>query len=920
MQSTFTLKGGLKFLKGISFALLLLCFTTGSLKAQYCATTVTFQDELISNVTFNGTLSNPSTGFGTAGYQNFTAFPGINVNQGGTLTVATTYAPQYGGDQVFIWIDYNNDLDFLDAGEQVFTSQSTVVQTEIATILVPTSVSAGPKRMRIRLIYQPSNPTGTTACGTTTYGQVEDYTINVLATPPCSGTPTPGNTISSVASICPGIPFNLSLQNATAGTGVTYQFQQSSTGVAGSFTNIGPNTSPTYTVPAGITATTYYQAIVTCGTNPPATSIPVTVALTPPSGCYCASSANFTGDEDIFRVQFGTLDQISTCATTAPGFGSVKNRYSNYTSGTGAPTAPDVAQGAPYTLSVTVGQCNGFQYTNSVAVFIDYNQNGSFLDAGEKVYNALSGSTVPTPFTHTAPITIPATAVLGQTRMRVVNVETGTPGGILPCGTYGYGETEDYTINIIPCVPLTVTTQPTPQTVVCGGTATFNIATTGTAPNYQFQIQPASGGTFTNVPNSGGFSGGNTNTLTITGVTPAMNGSLIRVVYSGGCTSTNFSNAVALTVTPIAPSVSQSPTSLCTGATGASAIQTITVTGGGTAVFTPSTDLFTDAAATMPYTGTAVTVVYAKPAATTTYSVVRTNGACVSTTGTVTVTVNNPLAGTPTLSPVFDVCANGTSSLSVTGITGGAALGYQFQVSTDGGLTYNNISNGTVYSGVTTSTLTILNPTTLISGLMYRVVVSSASCGTGVNSNPSVLSVNPTPVITLSAIPNQSVSPLTPVTLSVGVASGTAPFTYQYFLNGNPLGGSSTSNTLAVDANNVGDYSVRVTDAKGCTVATSTTLNITASATNTLFIYPSPNNGKFQVRYFNGTALPASSTAAMLNVYDSKGTRVFTQRYSVNGPFTQMNVNLGTHGAGIYRIEVSDSNGDRLKTGSVMVF
>ena len=41
-------------------------------------------------------------------------------------------------------------------------------------------------------------------------------TVNISSAP-CTGTPAPGNTISSVASVCPTIPFNLSLQNATTG-------------------------------------------------------------------------------------------------------------------------------------------------------------------------------------------------------------------------------------------------------------------------------------------------------------------------------------------------------------------------------------------------------------------------------------------------------------------------------------------------------------------------------------------------------------------------------------------------------------------------------------------------------------------------------------------------------------------------------
>lgn len=85
----------------------------------------------------------------------------------------------------------------------------------------------------------------------------------------CSGTPTPGNTITSNAIPCAGSLFNLSLQNITSGTGVTYQWYNNVGAISGA-------TNATYTATASI-ADSYYCA-VTCSGN---TGNSTPVAITP---------------------------------------------------------------------------------------------------------------------------------------------------------------------------------------------------------------------------------------------------------------------------------------------------------------------------------------------------------------------------------------------------------------------------------------------------------------------------------------------------------------------------------------------------------------------------------------------------------------------------------------------------------------
>ena len=157
----------------------------------------------------------------------------------------------------------------------------------------------------------------------------------------------------------------------------------------------------------------------------------------------CTSNATSTADEEILNVTFGTLNNNSTCGTTG-GAGSLLNQYSNYAFAGFTGGVPVVNRGCVIPFSVQIGTCGG-NYSNSLAIYIDWNNDLDFIDAGENVY--LSAASISGPHTETGNITIPITANLGNIKMRIVNVET-SPAFITPCGTYTWGETEDYFINV----------------------------------------------------------------------------------------------------------------------------------------------------------------------------------------------------------------------------------------------------------------------------------------------------------------------------------------------------------------------------------------------------------------------------------------------------------------------------------------
>jgi GEVED domain/Secretion system C-terminal sorting domain/Fibronectin type III domain len=75
------------------------------------------------------------------------------------------------------------------------------------------------------------------------------------------------------------------------------------------------------------------------------------------------------------------------------------------------------------------------------SIWIDYNHNNDFTDAGEEVVTLYSDFTGLIAFN----FTVPSSAPLGTTRMRVIMSHDSPP---TPCGVYARGETEDYTVLI----------------------------------------------------------------------------------------------------------------------------------------------------------------------------------------------------------------------------------------------------------------------------------------------------------------------------------------------------------------------------------------------------------------------------------------------------------------------------------------
>ena len=377
-------------------------------------------------------------------------------------------------------------------------------------------------------------------------------------------------------------------------------------------------------------------------------------------------------------------------------------------------------------------------------------------------------------------------------------------------------------------------------------------------------------------------------------------------------------------------------------------------TGAGTYVYSPLTELYTDAGATVAYTGTALAsgaTIYAKPTITRTYTATVTSAqGCISTT-TITITVNQlpaitvqPTPATQTVCPGvsvnytvvaigtgltyqwrrntvnlvdgvqisgatnaaltisnvsvanagnYDVVVSGTcpppvtsntvvlnvatapiistqpanaTICAITAINNNsttftvATVGsippptiYQWQVSTDAGVTWNNLANSTsasaspFYGGVFTATLTVNRAPVTINGYRYRVVITNG-CGQSTTSNgAATLTVSPSPVVVATDLFNQRIC----------LSDTLVP------LVGTPVGGVWTGIGVSgfnfvPPATAVGSYvlTYTYTNSFGCTVTDTTLVKVVdcperlreLDDAGAVIIFPNPSNGHFNVR------------------------------------------------------------------------
>jgi chitodextrinase len=245
--------------------------------------------------------------------------------------------------------------------------------------------------------------------------------ISVTTLAPVADTTAPTAPTALAASGTTATTTNLSWTASTDNVGVTgYDVYQGATLLASV-------TTTSYAV-TGLTAATTYSFSVKAkdaAGNVSASSNTVSVTTSTTTITYCTATATNTNDERIGRVAIGTINNASTGTAG----------YENFTA-----LSTNAVRGSAQTITITPTWTSTV-YSEGYAVFIDYNQNGVFTDAGETVWSKTASTTTPVSGT----FTVPTTASLGATRMRVAMRYNAVPTS---CGSYTYGQVEDYTITI----------------------------------------------------------------------------------------------------------------------------------------------------------------------------------------------------------------------------------------------------------------------------------------------------------------------------------------------------------------------------------------------------------------------------------------------------------------------------------------
>jgi hypothetical protein len=185
--------------------------TTGT---GYCASEGLDATKEWIDLVYVGTLLN-STPTSDGGYADYTNLS-VDLVQGGTydMTLSAEMNP-YGSTEVWrAWIDYNQDNDFLDAGEKEVGYKSEQIGWETHTFSVPLTAAPGLTRMRVSM----KHASAPTPCEVFARGEVEDYTVNILPAkldPQVSGT-SQMQAVSLALSPNPGSAFSmLSIEGMT---------------------------------------------------------------------------------------------------------------------------------------------------------------------------------------------------------------------------------------------------------------------------------------------------------------------------------------------------------------------------------------------------------------------------------------------------------------------------------------------------------------------------------------------------------------------------------------------------------------------------------------------------------------------------------------------------------------------------------
>ena len=691
--------------------------------------------------------------------------------------------------------------------------------------------------------------------------------------------------VPPVATITPAGPTSVCspatvVLNANTGAGLTYQWEQGGTAIAGA-------TTSSYTA----TVTGTYNVIVYNSATCDSVSLPVVVSVNPvPSAILgtltmCAGSGTSLSD----ATAGGTWSSVTTAVATIATSGAV----TGVTAGTSI-ISYTIATGCAATAVVTVNALPGATITPAGPT--------TFCTGGSVVLNANTGAG----FTYQwqlgggniAGATLSSyTATLGGNYTVIVN------GG-------GCSSTSAITTITVGTPPGATITPAGPTTFCTGGSVVLN-ANTGAGYTYQWQL-----------------GGGNIAGATTSSYTATLAGNYTVIVYSNGCNSTSSITTVTITAGPGATITPAGPTTFCPG--GSVVLDANTGAGityqwllGGVNI--PGVTLSS-------YTATAAG----------NYAVIVSSGACVVTSATTTVNVLSLPTVTP-IGGTNNICVGGVTTLTdatsggawsssdatvasvdgsgdVTGITAGTAMITYTESNTCGSVTatfdmtvnaassvaaitgntsicvgqtspLSDITTGGVWSSATPAVATVS-----AGGLVTGISIGSDNISYTVTNasgcvSSAVITVNIVAALTASITHASSTTFCTGGFVVLNATAGVG-YTYQWQVGGVNIAGATSA---AYTATTSGNYTVIITNATGCS---GTSSGVVVTVNPSPIVVPSVN-----ISASLGTVLCATT---------SPETFTAVPTYGGAGPSYQWYVNGTASGVGA-TYSYTPANGDVVK-------
>ncbi len=197
--------------------------------------------------------------------------------------------------------------------------------------------------------------------------------ISVTATIGCSGTPAHAATTAAPSAVCSGNTTTLSATGYASGVGISYQWQTSANGIAGSFTNITGTTNTSYGSPA-LTTATYYRMVTKCANSGLADTSSVTAVT-----INALPTPSVSGTTTIFSGASTTLTFSGTAADVVY-YWNGTSTLSTTISGTGTSTVPardnNLYMGNPTNATATPADSTNYLVTKSQYTLSYNNRKG----------------------------------------------------------------------------------------------------------------------------------------------------------------------------------------------------------------------------------------------------------------------------------------------------------------------------------------------------------------------------------------------------------------------------------------------------------------------------------------------------------------------------------------------------------------